>query len=218
MPLRLPARQVDREAARQREVPLVPGRVAQDADRRVAEVADAAIGLRHAERGQVEVRLVGVRQARIHGVAAEDRLAGELAAGAAGRRRSTSGSMLLMPALFDEQLGVIAWPLSIAEDAGDLPVAEQLLDDRHLGPRRHVVAVGCGDVVPAIVGGRPPVAGPDRGFAADLVGVRVVAGVALALGERVGDSPSAGRWSGGAATLQLHARCTAASWRRASGT
>ena len=87
----------------------------------------------------------------------------------------SDGFELLTPALFELQLGVIAWPLEHPEDARDLPVHKELFQDRHLGERRDVVAVGDDEVVPAIVGRRSPVARVDRCFAADLVRVRIVA-------------------------------------------
>ena len=89
-------------------------RMAQDPDRRVAEVADAAVGLRHPERRQIEVRPIRERHVRIAGVADEERLARQLAARvrravAIGERRV---GVLRRPALFELQVGVIAWPLS----------------------------------------------------------------------------------------------------------
>ena len=70
--------------------------------RRVAEVADAAVRLRHAERGEIEVRPVGFGNARIARVVDEERFAGELAA-RASTPSVNDGLELLMPALFELQ-------------------------------------------------------------------------------------------------------------------
>ena len=111
----------------------------QDPDGGVAEVANVPVGLRHSERGQVEVWPVRFWHARVASVGDEERLARHLAPGIHSPFVS-DGLLLLTPPLFELQLGVIACR-STGRDAGDLPVLEQLLDHHHLRERWDVVAV-----------------------------------------------------------------------------
>ena len=157
----------------------MPGRVPQDADPESPEVPDAAIRLRHAERSQVEVRPVCERHTGITGVSDEQRFTRQLAA-AGGRhpRRSPSvrlGFVLAMPGIVRLAVGCDRLAAQQPRDAGDLPVAQQLLDDPHAGEGGHVVAVVCGDVVPTIVGCRSPVPRANGRLTTEFVGIRVVA-------------------------------------------
>ena len=77
--VRAPA-DLDRDAPRHREVPVPPRGMPQHANRRVAEVPDIAVRLGPTEGRRIEVRLVGERHVRVRREAAEDRLAGQLAA------------------------------------------------------------------------------------------------------------------------------------------
>ena len=126
----------------------------EDADRRVPEVPNAAIRLRHAERGQVEVRLVCERHAGIAGVLDEQRLTRQLAAsrGVITKKPSVRiGFVLAMPGLFDWQLGVIAWPLNSRVTPETCQSLSSCFTTGSVGERGDVVAVIGRQVVPPVV-------------------------------------------------------------------